>query len=197
MAFLEALAVGAALGFSLAAPPGPVLAQLAVETARGDPWKGVRVGLGATTADATFFLLTYLGVLLVVPGEHARAAMAWTGAALMLFFARSAWQAARAPLGTMAGRLSGFPGGFLLAGLSPFNLAWWLTSGATFLGIHGPSLAVGFFLAILAVVAASVLVIRFAARRVPRMEFYVSYASAVFLTGFAVYLVYYGVATLS
>src|SRR5687767_7419173 len=50
----EAVAVGAGLGFSLAAPPGPVMAKMAFETARGRWQQGGLVGLGAMTADATY-----------------------------------------------------------------------------------------------------------------------------------------------
>ena len=190
---LEAVLIGFGLGFSLAAPPGPVLAQLATETARGRPWKGLRVGLGATSADATFFLLTYYGVLHVLPGRRVLAAMALAGALLMLYFARGAWRAARRPLDLQAGaRVSGFPGGFLLAALSPFNIAWWLTTGAAMLALYGATLASGFFLAILLVVVVSVLLVGWGARRIARFETYVSYASAVFLAGFAVFLVVHG-----
>lgn len=189
----EAFVVGAGLGFSLAAPPGPVLAQLAIETARGRTWKGFRVGLGATSADACFFLLVYLGVLHVLPRPSVLAVMALAGAVLMLYFAWGAWRAARVPLELeSAARLSGFPGGFLLAALSPFNIAWWLTSGVTFLSIYGATLAGGFFVAILAVVAISVLLVRLGAAKIARFETYVSYASAVFLAGFAVFLAFHG-----
>lgn len=197
MAFLEALVVGVVLGFSLAAPPGPVLAQLAFETARGRWFVGFLVGLGATTADGLFFLLTWLGVATVAPSEHVTAGLALVGAGLMTFFAYDAWRAARTPLQLKAGWLTGFPAGFLLAATSPFNLAWWVTTGSTMLGIYGATLALGFFLAILAVVAASVYIVHLGARKVERFETWVSYASAVFLAGFAVFLVRHAVLVLS
>ncbi len=193
---VEALLVGLVLGFSLAAPPGPVLAQLAFETARGR-WKtGLAVGLGATTADGTFFVLTYLGLLRVVPGARTLATLALGGTLLMLYFARGAWLAARLPLDATPRRLTGFAGGFLIAALSPFNLAWWVTSGAPILARHGPLLALGFFPAILAVVVASVVVVRLGASRFARFERYVSYTSALFLAGFAVYLLAHALTTL-
>lgn len=191
MAFLEALVIGAVLGFSLAAPPGPVLAQLAFETARGRWQKGLLVGLGATSADATFFLLVWLGLLRVVPSDTVLAVMALAGAGLMAFFSWNAWKAARRPFEVRDRMISGFPGGYLLAALSPFNIGWWLTAGVTFLELHGASLALGFFLAILGVVVASVLIVRFAAARIERFETWVAYASAVFLLGFGAFLVHH------
>lgn len=191
MVSLEAFGIGLALGFSLAAPPGPIIAQMAVDTARGDSWRGFRVGLGATVADGTFFVLTYLGLLQVLPGDPVLAGLSLLGAGLMTYFAYGAWKTARRPLAPPPRILKGFPSGYLLAALSPFNIAWWLTAGATFLALHGATLAGGFLLAILGIVAGYSLLFHFGTRRIKRMETYVSYASAALLLGFAGFLVHH------
>lgn len=92
MVSLEAFGIGLVLGFSLAGPPGPVIAQMAVDTARGDSWRGFRVGLGAMTADATFFVLTFIGLLQVLPSDRVLAVLSLLGAGLMAFFGYGAWK---------------------------------------------------------------------------------------------------------
>jgi len=184
----EALAVGAGLGFSLAAPPGPVMAKMALDTAQGRWRQGALVGLGATTADATYFLLVVGGVLRFLPDRRVLAVFAFAGVALMLYFAVSAWRAARRPLEPPRSRLGGWPAGYVLAITSPFNLAWWLTSGAPLLAQYGPRLGIGFFTALLATVALSIYVFHLGSRKVARFEVYVSYASALLLAAFAVLL---------
>ena len=56
---------------------------------------------------------------------------------------------------------------------------------------RGGTLAVGFFAAILGVVALSVLLVAWGARRIERFEAWVSYASALFLGGFALFLLHH------
>jgi threonine/homoserine/homoserine lactone efflux protein len=188
----EAVAVGAGLGFSLAAPPGPVMAKMAFETARGRPRQGLLVGLGATTADATYFLLVVFGLLSILPSRRTLAVFAFFGVGLMLYFAAGAWRAAQRPLATPPSRLNGFPAGFVLAVTSPFNVAWWVTSGAPLLELYGPRLGLGFFAALLSTVALSVYVFHLGSRRIARFEAYVSYASALLLAAFAVLLLVTG-----
>ena len=56
----ETFLSGLVLGFSIAAPPGPVNATAAFHVA-GHGISGWSVELGGTTADGIFFLLTYTG----------------------------------------------------------------------------------------------------------------------------------------
>ncbi len=150
------------------------------------------VGLGATSADAAFFLLVYLGLLAVLPDPRVFALLALSGVALMDFFAWHAWRAARRPLDPSPGTLEGWPAGFVIAITSPFNLAWWLTAGSTYVHDHGLALAGGFFAAILAWVVLSVVLFRFGAARVARFETYVAYVSAGLLAAFGLLLAYEG-----
>lgn len=192
MSFWEATIVGLGLGASLAAPPGPIMAKMAFETARGRWPQAVWVGLGATSADMTFFLLVWQGVLRLLPSPTVLGVLSLFGVALMDWFAYEAWRAARQPLAAPRSRLNGFPAGYVIAITSPFNLAWWLTSGTPFIHLYGPPLALGFAAALVGVVLLSVWVFHYGSRKVMRFETYVSYASAVLLFGFGLFLAYKG-----
>jgi threonine/homoserine/homoserine lactone efflux protein len=196
MSWFESFAVGAALGLSLAAPPGPIFAKVAYEVSRGRPMTGFLVGLGATTADMTFFALVALGLLNVSPPDWTLGALGLGGVVIMDFFAFSAWKSARQPPAPQEKGLSGFAGGYLLAVTSPFNWSWWLLSGVPFVALYGPALGVGFFLAILSWVILVVGIFVWASQRVARFEMYVSYASAAMLAGFSLWLAYHSLSLL-
>lgn len=184
----EAFGIGLLLGLTLGLPPGPIIAQMAVDVARGKPMSGIGVGLGAVTADACFFTLVALGLLVALPPDGFLVVLSVAGALLMGVLARDAVRVARQPDKPTRRVLNGFPGGFMLAVLSPFNIGWWLTAGVTFLAIHGNLLAVGFFTGLLGVVFGYTGVFHLGAKRFPRMVTYVGYTSGVFLAAFALFL---------
>ncbi|MBV0923643.1 LysE family translocator [Halomicroarcula limicola] len=125
---------GVVFGLALAAPPGPMNAVIAEESAlRG--WRaGLFAGLGAMTADACFFVLSLAGVATVVtelPGL--RQAMVAAGGLLMLWFAYGAIQDANALSSVDAesdGDASrGFRKALVLALTNPYQVVFWLTVG--------------------------------------------------------------------
>ncbi|HEX9816846.1 MAG TPA: LysE family transporter [Candidatus Thermoplasmatota archaeon] len=190
MTWAESFLVGAGLGISLAAPPGPIFAKVAFEVSRGRHMTGFLVGLGATCADMMFFGLVALGLFQATPPPWILGVLGLGGVVLMDFFAFSAWKSARVPPAPQEEGLSGWVGGFVLAVTSPFNWSWWLLSGVPFVALYGPALGVGFFLAILSWVVLVVALFAWASKRVARFEMYVSYASAVMLFGFGLWLGY-------
>ena len=127
---------GVVFGLALAAPPGPMNAVIAEESAlRG--WRaGLFAGLGAMTADFCFLCLSLVGVATVVtetPGL--RRVMVAGGGVLMLWFAYGAIRDANA-LSSVAGEADAAPGesrGFrkalVLALTNPYQVAFWLTVG--------------------------------------------------------------------
>lgn len=186
----ETLLVGLGLGFSLAAPPGPIMAKLAFEVARGRRATGFLVGVGATSADAMFFVLVAFGVLRVLPDRRLLGALGLAGVVLMNWFAYQAWRAATHPPAADERAATGWFGGFLLAVTSPFNWAWWLLSGVPFVSLYGPWLGAGFLAALLVVVAAAVALFAYGSARIARFEMYVAYVSAAMLAGFGLFLCY-------
>ena len=124
---------GVVFGLALAAPPGPMNAVIAEESAlRG--WRaGLFAGLGAMTADACFFVLSLVGVATVVtetPGL--RQVMVAGGGLLMLWFAYGAIQDANALSAVEAepdGASRGFRKALVLALTNPYQVLFWLTVG--------------------------------------------------------------------
>lgn len=190
MTWAESFLVGAGLGISLAAPPGPIFAKVAYEVSRGRPFTGFLVGAGATVADMTLFALVVFGLLNVSPPAKVLGVLGLGGVVIMNFFAYSAWKSATVPPAPQEKGLSGFAGGYLLALTSPFNWSWWVLSGVPFVAIYGATLGLGFFLAIISWVILVVGIFVWASQRVARFEMYVSYASAVMLFGFGLWLAY-------
>jgi len=143
---VASLVVGTVFGLALAAPPGPMNAVIAQESVlRG--WRaGASAGMGAFTADATFFVLAAFGVVEFVENAPTlKAAMVAAGGVLMLYFAYGAFVEARA--GTAFGvegstdrsvpdvddDQRGFTKAFALAITNPYQVVFWLTVGVRML----------------------------------------------------------------
>ena len=134
LALIPTAVGGVVFGLALAAPPGPMNAVIAEESAlRG--WRaGLFAGLGAMTADFCFLLLSLVGVTTVVtetPGL--RRAMVAGGGVLMLWFAYGAVRDATA---FSAGeddppteQSRGFRKALVLALTNPYQVVFWLTVG--------------------------------------------------------------------
>ncbi len=151
----EAALVGLGLifGLSLAAPPGPVNATMALEAARRSRWYGSLVGSGALTTDATYFVLVYnLGRFL--PEDRLfRVPLFILGAAVLLALAWGAWRRYRqepAPTGATGGGPAGTPYliGLALGFTNPLQILWWLTVGLGIVVGVGLAFVAGFFLGI-------------------------------------------------
>jgi threonine/homoserine/homoserine lactone efflux protein len=132
---------GVVFGLALAAPPGPMNAIIAEESAVRGWLAGFKAGLGAMSADFCFFLLSLAGAVAVVDQRPTlRAAMVGVGGLLMLYFAYGAARNVHASLATdeAAGRSKGFRKAFVLALTNPYQILFWLTVGVGLLqeGTH-------------------------------------------------------------
>jgi len=125
---------GIVFGLALAAPPGPMNAVIAEESAlRG--WRaGLLAGLGAMLADLCFFVLALLGVATVLtetPGL--RRLLVGAGGLLMLWFAYGAVRDAEGFSSVddvpSADGTRGFRKALVLALTNPYQVAFWLTVG--------------------------------------------------------------------
>lgn len=133
---LVSFLAGALLGLSLAAPPGPMNAIIAEESVLRGWTAGFLAGLGAMSADATFFVVALLGAVPLVrsiPGL--RSLMLILGGLLMLWFAVGALRGAKTAFSDdrppADGR--GFSRAFVLALTNPYQLLWWATVGVALL----------------------------------------------------------------
>lgn len=196
--------LGAGIGLSLAAPPGPITALSAERAAHRGFGPGYAVMGGAIVADGTHLLLVLLGIIpLVERVAGLLTILTLAGGLLMLWFAWGSWKVARAPPAASelvdapppSHRLlrfirGGFATGYAIAITSPYNFAWWLGVGTRLVTDHGGWVFVGFFAGLFAYAAVFVGFIRVAASRVRGLVRIVSYASAVLLAAFGARLLY-------
>jgi threonine/homoserine/homoserine lactone efflux protein len=131
------LLAGALFGLALAAPPGPMNAIIAEESVVHGWVPGFRAGLGAMSADATFFVLALVGVVNVVERfPLLQGGMVAVGGLLMLYFAYGAATDASRGFRPTDGRTdgghagaAGFRKAFVLALTNPYQILFWLTLG--------------------------------------------------------------------
>jgi threonine/homoserine/homoserine lactone efflux protein len=138
---LVSAGAGVVFGLALAAPPGPMNAVIAEESVLRGWTAGFRAGLGAMSADATFLMLSLVGVVTFVERfPTVREAMVGVGGVLMLYFAYGAVRevgerfspgTGTAPDGGEAG--AGFRKAFVLAIANPYQILFWLTIGVALL----------------------------------------------------------------
>lgn len=148
MAVLDALVaavLGAGLGLSLAIPPGPVNALIAREASRHGAWGGIRAGLPAPTLDTVYMLLVVFGLPRLIDLDPAKPWLAGIGAVLMLYLA---WDTARVRIHAAKPPPANALALWAVTLSNPFQYAWWLSAGATFLGEQGVWGAVGFAVAV-------------------------------------------------
>ena len=161
----EGLVTGMVLGFSIAAPPGPINAAIANRIASSKSWRsGFDVGLGAMTADGFFLLMTYLGWTRVI-STHAEF-FSWiylTGGVVLVIYAlfvllryRSAVSAVvqKAQRNVQSTKLNpsqakqSYALGLSMGLTNPYQIAWWLSVGLAAISSFGALVAAGFFLGI-------------------------------------------------
>jgi threonine/homoserine/homoserine lactone efflux protein len=134
---LVSLLAGLVFGLALAAPPGPMNAIIAEESVVRGWLAGFRAGLGAMSADATFFVLALVGVVSIVESfPLLQGAMVAAGGVLMLYFAYGAATDARRTFRPTEGvadgghaDAAGFRKAFVLALTNPYQILFWLTLG--------------------------------------------------------------------
>ena len=202
---LQVLLSGVALGFSIAAPPGPVTA-LSAQLVVSRSWlSGWLVMLGATVADGVFFVLTYYGVARLVTPEE-RGALFVLGGLLMLYLAfLTVRTAGRRDAGTLPPRskrwsTSAVGRSPFLLGLSvgltnPYQLGWWVAVGAGMVSDFGASVAAGFFVGILSWTLIVTALVHEGVRRYQRLAPFIAYASAAIMVGFGAWFLVVGLST--
>jgi threonine/homoserine/homoserine lactone efflux protein len=182
---------GAALGITIAAPPGPVNATAANQATKS--WfSGWLVLLGATTADGIFFLLTYYGLTTLVASEQAREVLFLTGGGLMLYLAFLTLRNARRPLEARTQARKGYPYllGFIIGISNPFQLAWWLTVGIGMVSTFGFSIILGFFSGIVAWTLFFATLVHASISRYKNAYSAIVYASGIILAVFGAWFLY-------
>ena len=201
---------GGLLGLSLAAPPGPMNAIIAEESVNRSWRAGFAAGLGAMSADATFFLLALAGVVAFIrDAPTVRGIMVGIGGLLMFYFAYGAVQGAGEFRDPDAAERSGFTKAFALALTNPYQITWWLTAGVgllhpgtiqafgySFAAANGVLTITGFFAGIVLWITSFPAALRAAGNQVDALGRAVAYGSALVLVWFGIAFLWDSVTTL-
>jgi len=182
---LESAAFGLALGFSLAAPPGPMNALIAAASTRSAR-AGTLTGLGAMTADlllgaVVLSVSTWIDLRPIVRPVDAvgAVAMAYFGVRLL-----RRWDEALPAVGADSRTFSQA----LAFGLgNPFQVLWWLTAGLAFARLGGVVLLGGLFGAIAVWIVVFPTAVHAGVQRRPGLGRAIALASGAILLAFAAY----------
>ncbi|MEA3190940.1 MAG: hypothetical protein QOD77_1522 [Thermoplasmata archaeon] len=185
------LAAGLAIGLSLAAPPGPINTLIAQQTAAHGWRRGFTAGLAAPVVDTVYLALVLFGLPQVVDLTAALPWMAGAGAVLMAYLA---WATVRVREGATSPPRS-FTAVLALSLTNPFQLAWWLSAGPTFLADQGAWGIVGFLGGIFAWVAGFAWLVERGALRWPWFTPMLEVLSADLLLVFALRLLWVAAST--
>jgi threonine/homoserine/homoserine lactone efflux protein len=201
LATIQILLAGVGLGLSLAVPPGPVNAVIAVQSSTKSLMSGFSVGFGAMTADAIFLIITYYLGGLVIVNNAIRGILSIISCALLAYMAYLTYVSLRS-IGQLAerGRKSArlpYISGLTIGLTNPLQITWWLSVGLSLISSIGLIIIVGFFAGILLWITLFPLAMRWASSRVPSLYRWVVYASTFLLLAFSAWFLYNGIAIFS
>ena len=177
-AYLGLGALGFALGWSVAWPPGPINAEILRRALAGRFWPAASIGFGACAGDAAWALAVALGASALTALPFMIDALWWISRTLLCLLAGhyllSAYQHWRSPPAPGAGprfdsTRSAFAVGFVLALTSPWNLGFWIgVMGRPELAGLGPAAALAVAGAVIAGAASWVAVLTLLATSLQR-----------------------------
>ncbi len=192
MSDLSSIIAGIVLGLSLGVPPGPVNAAIAAAAARRSYVDGIKIGLGAMTADATYLVLTVIGVAVLLTGSLARNAISVIGGLILLYFAYATLKSYRQSREDPG---SGGTGNHYLTGLvmgltNPLGILWWVTAGAAFVAMFNVLGVAGFMLGLLAWITSFSVFVHYAGKKVDIVYPIVIIGSGLMMLFFGLLLLY-------
>ncbi|MDA4136581.1 MAG: LysE family translocator [Thaumarchaeota archaeon] len=186
---------GVGLGISIAAPPGPVNAAAAYQVTKS--WfAGWSTLLGATTADAIFFLLTYFGLTALIASGEVRDLLFVLGGCFMLYLAYTTLRDAGGEPRQEKKAGTPYVLGLTIGLSNPFQLAWWIAVGIGMISTFGLSIIFGFFTGIMVWTLLYSTLLRTGINRYREVYPYLVYASGAILVAFGVWFLFTAVSSL-
>lgn len=195
------LVTGIVLGFSIAAPPGPINATIANRIAPTRSWwSGFAVGLGAMTADGFFLLITFLGWTGVISSHKEFSSWIYlAGGLVLVIYAIFVVRRYRPEVSRIIQKAHGniqntelnssqakqsYALGLSMGLTNPYQIAWWLSVGLAAISSFGSFVAVGFFLGIIIENTIYTTVLKFGFSRFKELEWVILIATSTVLLGF-------------
>ncbi len=185
MTGLAEVAFGLLLGFSLAAPPGPMNALIAARATRSYS-AGFLTACGALTADAVLGALVF-GLESLVDLRPLIAYVYVSGAVTMSVMGYLLLRERTTPGERPAPKLGTYTQSLGVGLSNPFQIVWWLTAGVAFAYVGGAWLFAGLFGAIAIWIVIFPWAIHRGSRRYPSVRPWIGAAAAALMFGFAIY----------
>lgn len=192
MSDLSSIVAGIALGLSLGVPPGPVNAAIAAASARRSYVDGIKIGLGAMTADFTYLMLTVIGVAVLLTGSLARNAISVIGGLILLYFACITLKSYKKPADApdSVGNGNHYLMGLIMGLTNPLGILWWVTAGAAFVAMFNVLGVIGFMLGLFAWVSVFSVFVYYAGKKVSIVYPIIIIGSGLMMMAFGLMLLY-------
>lgn len=186
------LVAGILIGLSLAVPPGPMNAIIAAESVKKSYVNGIKLGMGAMTADAIFLAITLIGVTVLFTGDLVRLIVSAAGAVILAYIAIMTIRSYNKPLAEDGKETMKSPylTGLAIGITNPSQILWWITAGAALItSFNAPGIA-GFFIGIILWVTTFSVSLHFAKKKAGWLYPAVTLVSGIVLLGFSLLLIY-------
>jgi threonine/homoserine/homoserine lactone efflux protein len=188
------LLAGIAIGLSLAIPPGAINALMAADVVRGPYTNGIKIGLGAMTADLTYLIITLIGVYVFFTGDVVRLIVSVAGAIMLCYIGLMTIKGYNKPLKESEAEASKnrYLLGVTIGMANPAQMLWWFTAGAALVSYFSLLGIVGFFIGIFVWVVFFSVTLHYASAKAKWVYPIVIVFSGLFLVLFSLLLLYNG-----
>jgi threonine/homoserine/homoserine lactone efflux protein len=185
------LAAGILIGLSLAVPPGPVNAVIAAESVKKSYVNGIKVGLGALTADATFLVIALVGVAVLFNNNAVKTVVSLAGGVILAYMALGILKDFRKPLVAGGKDIKNhYLAGLAIGFTNPAAILWWITAGAALIATTNIMGVIGFFIGVILWVVSFSVALHYARSKAEWVYPAVILISGVALLFFSVVLLY-------
>jgi threonine/homoserine/homoserine lactone efflux protein len=185
------LIAGIAIGLSLAVPPGPMNALIAAESVKRSYLNGIKLGMGAMTADAIFLFITLIGVSVLFTGDLVKMIVSAAGGIILAYMAIGILKSFNKPLDESGKEVSKPYLTGLVVGISnPSQILWWITAGAALITNFNAEGIVGFFIGIVIWVSLFSVTLHFAQKKAEWLYPAITLISGIVLLFFSLLLTY-------
>lgn len=194
MSYVYNLVAGILIGLSLAVPPGPVNVVIAAESVKESYVNGIKVGLGALTADATFLVIALIGVSVLFNNETIKTVISLAGGLILAYMALGILKGIGKPIkeGGKGDIKNYYLTGMAIGFTNPAAILWWITAGAVLIASTDIFGIAGFFIGVVLWVTSFSMALHYAKSKAQWIYPVVTLVSSVVLLFFGAVLIYNG-----
>jgi threonine/homoserine/homoserine lactone efflux protein len=195
MSYVYSLVAGILIGLSLAVPPGPVNAVIAAESVKKSYVNGIKVGLGALTADATFLVIALIGVAVLFNNDTVKTVVSLAGGLILAYMALGILKDFRKPIkeGGKKDIKNYYLTGVAIGFTNPAAILWWITAGAVLIASTDIAGIAGFFIGVILWVTSFSVTLHYAKSKALWVYPAVMLVSGLVLLFFGIIIMYNGV----